>query len=315
MESKILKHLLSKDGLYWMMFYSIKVLKIERLIPTGMYLKIQFRCLTGRRLNLKSPQTFNEKLQWLKINNQNELYTTLVDKYNVKKYIEEQLGKEYVIENYGVWDSFDEIDFKELPEQFVLKCTHDSGGLVVCKDKASLDIQKAKEKIEKSLKRNYYYASREWPYKKVPHRVIAERYLEDENGELRDYKFFCFNGEPQFLYVSNNLATHQNVKMSFLNLDWSLAPFQGIDYPLFGVLPEKPVCYAKMLEISRVLSKDIPFVRVDLYEYNNHVYFSEMTFFHSGGFMVFNDEKWNYKLGELIQLPNKGTNCKHKNNE
>lgn len=303
MKSKIIHHLFSKDGFYWSVFYVSKLLKIDRFMSPEMCLKVQYRCLTGKTLNLKSPCSFNEKLQWLKINNKNSLYSTLVDKYSVKKYIEEKLGKDYVIENYGVWDSYDEIDFDSLPNQFVLKCTHDSGGLVVCKDKTSLDKTKARQKIDKSLKRDYYYASREWPYKNVPHRVIAERFLEDKNGELRDYKFFCFNGEPKFLYVSNNLASHQNVKMSFLNLDWSLAPFQGIDYPLFEVLPEKPSCYEEMLEVSRVLSANIPFVRVDLYEYQGRVYFSEMTFFHSGGFMVFNDEKWDNELGKLIDLP------------
>lgn len=275
-------------------------------VPDKPYLKIRFRIATGgEKLDLKNPKTFNHKLQWLKIYDRKPIYTSMVDKYEAKKFVADRLGSEYIVENYGAWDRFDDIDFDALPEQFVLKCTHDSGGLVVCRDKNTLDREKAREKIERSLKRNYFWSGREWPYKNVKKKIIAEKYLSDFDSEdgITDYKFYCFDGEPKFLYVSRGLEDHSTARISFLTLDWQFAPFGRRDFKPFESLPPKPQNYEKMLEICKTLSKDCPFLRVDLYECSGQVYFSELTFFPCGGVMPFKDKSDDEKLGQLIKLP------------
>src|SRR5699024_8410056 len=174
-------------------------------LPDKIYLKICFRAKMRRKIDFSNVRTYNEKLQWLKINDRNPIYTKMVDKYEVREYIANHIGEEYLIPLIGVYDSFEEINFNELPNQFVLKCTHDSGGLVICKDKSKLDIEAARKKINDSLKRNYYYLFREWPYKNVKPRVICEKYMVDEfEKELKDYKFFCFNGKPKALFVASD---------------------------------------------------------------------------------------------------------------
>lgn len=276
------------------------------VLPDKTHVKMRFKLKTGRKLELEDPKTFNEKLQWLKLYDRKPEYTTMVDKYAVKQYIAERVGEEYIIPTLGVWDSFDQIDFDSLPNQFVLKCTHDSGGLVICKDKSKFDKVAAKEKIKKSLKRNYFLVHREWPYKNVKPRIIAEQYMEDsKTSELRDYKFYCFSGEPKFLYVSEGLADHSTAKLSFLNVDWTFAPFQRNDFQKFDKLPEKPQNYKKMCDLAQQLSKDIPFLRVDLYEINGKTYFSELTFSPGAGFVPFEPEEWDCILGEWIKLPKK----------
>lgn len=277
-------------------------------VPDKPYLKIRFKIASGgEKLDLKNPQTFNHKLQWLKIHDRKPIYTTMVDKYEAKKFVGDRIGFEYIVENYGVWDKFDNIDFNSLPDQFVLKCTHDSGGLVVCRNKNTLDKEKAREKIERSLKRNYFWSSREWPYKNVKPRIIAEKYLSDFDSEdgITDYKFYCFDGEPKFLYVSKGLEDHSTARISFLTLDWQFASFGRKDFKPFETLPPKPQNYEKMLEICKILSKDCPFLRVDLYECSGQIYFSELTFFPCGGVMPFKDKADDEKLGQLIKLPNK----------
>lgn len=268
------------------------------------YLKLSYKVLMGKKLDLNNPKKFSEKLQWLKLNDRQDIYTTMVDKYEVKEYVARKIGDEYIIPTLEVYSSFDEIDFSKLPENFVLKCTHDSGGNIVCRDKSKLDFLKSKKKIESTMKKNFYYAAREWPYKNVKPRIIVEQFMKDEkqrNG-LIDYKFYCFHGKPQFLYVSEGLENHSTAKISFLNLDYSFADFQRPDYQHFRKLPVKPVNYNKMIEIATKLSQNIPFVRVDLYEINNKVYFSELTFSPCGGFMKFEPEKYDEKIGEMIDL-------------
>lgn len=409
------------------------------------YLKKLYFLNFGKKLDLDNPMTFNEKLQWLKIHDRKPEYTTMVDKYAVKEYVANKIGKEYIIPTLGVWDRFDDIDFDKLPDQFVLKCTHDSGGLAICKDKKNFDIKAAKEKIEKSMKRNYYWLGREWPYKNVPPRIIAEKYMsqtdseelndyklmcfnskvkatfvcsnrfspdglkvtfydtdwnrmpferhyksascnickpksyeqmvaiaeklaqgipfvrvdfyeiedrpyfgeltffpgsgleefrpaewdkklgeliylsgggylivnpgylllihEEKSESLRDYKFYCFNGEPKYLYVSDNLENHARAKISFADCEWNKAPFGRTDYKGFDELPEKPELFEKMKLVTKELSKDIPFLRVDLYEINKKIYFGELTFYPCSGFMPFKPENWDNKLGQLIVLP------------
>lgn len=192
---------------------------------------------------------------------------------------------------------------KPLPTQFVLKCTHDSGGLVVCKDKNNLNKKAAKKKIENSMKTNYYKGGREWPYKNVKPQIIAEEYMEDISGNgLTDYKFYCFNGDPKYLYVSNGMDNHETARLSFLTMNWEKAPFGRSDYLEFEVLPPKPAKFDEMVKIAKSLSSGHPFLRVDLYEINNKVYFSELTFSPCGGFMPFVPEEWDAKLGEMVNI-------------
>ena len=259
-----------------------------------------------RKLDLRHPSTFTEKLQWLKLNYRNPLYTRLVDKYEVKQYVAEKIGEEYIIPTLGVYESFDEIDFDKLPDSFVLKCTHDSGGLVIVKDKSKLDIASARKTIESSLKRNFYLQSREWPYKNVKPRIIAESYMEDsKTAELRDYKFFCFDGEVKAMFIATERQKQgEDVKFDFFDADFNHLPFrQGHDHA--AVMPEKPVCFDEMKKLAGELSKGFPEVRIDFYEVDGRVYFGEFTFFHFGGFMKFEPEEWDRKFGEWIKLPEK----------
>ena len=271
------------------------------------YLKLAFRMNMNQKLDLKNPKTFNEKLQWLKLYDRKPEYTRMVDKYEAKQYVAERIGEEYIVPTLGVWDRFDDIDFDSLPDQFVLKTTHDSGGLVICRDKSKLDVATVKKTLERCLKRNYYYASREWPYKNVKPRILAEAYMEDPqqpNG-LRDYKFFCFSGEPRFLYISEGLEDHSTASISFLEMDWRFAPFRRSDYKPFSRLPEKPQHYDEMVQLARKLAGDMAFVRVDLYEISGRIYFSEITFSPCSGMVPFEPKEWDEKLGSWIRLPEK----------
>lgn len=298
-----------KPKLWYKVFRKLSGLGLLNWMPDWLYLKVKYRGAMGVSLDLKKPVSFNEKLQWLKINDRKPEYTVMVDKYAAKQYVADRIGEQYIIPTLGVWENFDDIDFESLPNQFVLKCTHDSGGLVVCKDKSKLDKVAAKEKIEKSLKRNYYWSGREWPYKNVPPRIIAEKYMSDSqetNGEeesLKDYKFYCFNGEPQYLYISDHMDDHTKARISFANKEWEKAPFGRTDYKEFEKLPEKPQHFQDMIKLTRILSEKMPFLRVDLYEINNQIYFGELTFHPCSGFMPFKPEEWDEKLGELISLP------------
>lgn len=270
-------------------------------IPDALWLKIIFRIKMGHRLNLSNPQTFNEKLQWLKLHDRNPLYTKLVDKYEVKKIVADIIGEEYIIPTLGVWNQFDDIDFNKLPNQFVLKCTHDSGGLVICKDKTKLDINAAKKKIEKSLKANYYWGFREWPYKDVKPRIIAEKYMVDESGtELKDYKVFCFDGKPKALFVATDRGIHQT-KFDFFDTNFNHLPFMQ-HYPNNTEREiTKPKGLEKMLVLAEKLTQDFKHCRADFYDINGHVYFGELTFSHFSGFEPFEPKEWDYKFGDWIK--------------
>ena len=268
------------------------------------YLKRKFHSKFGRRLNLDNPQTYNEKLQWLKLNDRRPEYQKLVDKFAVKEYVAGIIGEEYIIPTLGVWDRFDDIDFDKLPNQFVLKCTHDSGGLVIVKDKKKLNIEEAKNKIEKSLKRNYYLIGREWPYKSVNPRIIAETFLSQlGNKNLLDYKFFCFNGCVKCLYVSDN--SHSiNQRLQFFDREYKPLQIKRRDYADFDQLPTKPENFDLMLRLAEHLAENMIHVRVDMYEINGKIYFGEYTLFTSSGFIPFEDEKWDRIIGKWIELPN-----------
>lgn len=269
------------------------------------YLSREFRLYLGREINWNDPQTFNEKLQWLKLYDRKSIYTTMVDKIEVKKYVASIIGEKYIIPTLGVWDRFDDIDFEQLPDQFVLKCNHDSGGIVIVRDKNKFDKKSAKKLIEKSLKRKYYNVHREWPYKNVRPRILAEKYIEDKCNELRDYKFFNFGGKSKFLYVSEGLEDHSTAKISFFDLKGHKLPFWRSDFIAFDTDIELPRNFNQMYLLSEQLAEKIgnAFVRIDFYCINDKVYFSEITFFPCSGLIPFEPMEWDSKLGELIKLP------------
>lgn len=282
--------------------------KIKKNIPDKIFLEYQFYKRMKRKLNLKNPKTFNEKLQWLKLYDRKPEYTKMVDKYEAKEYVTNIIGKEYIIPTLGIYNKFEDINFERLPNQFVLKCTHDSGGLIICKDKTKLEINEAKNKINESLKKNYYYSGREWPYKNVKPRIIAEKYMSNElDEELKDYKFFCFNGIVQTILVcSNRNGNFKNT--NFYDINWKLQPFTREKHKNSSKQIKKPKNLDEMLKIAEKLSKDIPFVRVDLYEINGKTYFGELTFYPSSGFEGFEPEEYDKKLGDMLKLPTKNIN-------
>lgn len=271
------------------------------------YLKRLYFATMGHELDLNSPETFNEKLQWLKLYDRRPEYTMMVDKYLVRDYIAKTLGEEYLIPLLGVWDDPDEIDFDALPNQFVLKCNHNSGlGMCICKDKSGLDIKKVKAELRKGLAQDYYLTGREWPYKDVPRKIICEKFMSDKDSEeLTDFKFYCFNGSAKFLYISKNLADHDLATMIYLNLDFQATPFQRTDYKRMDLIPQKPDNFDMMRKFADKLSQNCPFVRVDFYNISGKIYFGELTFFPGSGMQDFTPDQWNYTLGSWLELPTK----------
>lgn len=268
------------------------------------YLRWRYRFIFGKKLNLENPKSFNEKINWLKIYNRNPLYPKLVDKSEVKKYVSERIGEEYVIPTYGVWNSFDEIDFDRLPNQFVLKSTNGGGGsgVVICRDKKKLDKDVAKQRLKKSMHTNWKF-EREWVYRDVKPRIIAEKLLSEVEPpfDLSDYKFFCFNGEPRFCQVIKNRRSDETV--DFYDMDWKLLPFNGLlTFKHSSTPTERPQNIEEMKTICRKLSKEMPFVRVDLYCVNQRIYFGELTFYPAGGIGTFSPAEYNEKIGELLSL-------------
>lgn len=279
--------------------------KILDFLPDRLYIKHAFKSRQGYPLNLENPRTFSEKIQWLKLYDRKPVYTTMVDKFAVKKYVAERIGEKYVIPTLGVWSHFDDIDFEELPSQFVLKCTHDSGGLIVCKDKGNLNLQDAKNKIEKSLKRDYYRIAREWPYKNVPRQIIAEKYIEPAANvsDLTDYKWYCFGGEPKYCQVIQNRHTKETI--DFFDAAWNHQEFVGLNTNVSQavVIPSCPNHLDTQIKIAKILSEDIPFSRIDLYESGTEIYFGEITLYPASGYGKFTPEKYNELLGDMIILP------------
>ena len=272
-------------------------------MPDEDFLKKMYRIRMGRELNLKEPALYTEKLQWLKLYDHRSEHTTMVDKYAVKQYVAEKIGAEYVIPLLGAWDRVEDIDFDALPERFVLKTTHDSGGIVICKDKSLLDIPAARKKLNYFLRRDYYARNREWPYKNVPHRIIAEAYMEDSaTEELRDYKFFTFGGEPRVLYIAQGRGKGEPTVADFFDMDFNHLLFT-IDHDMAPVPPEKPENFDLMKKLAAALSEGTPQLRVDFYEVDGKVYFGEMTFFHCSGMAPFHPEEWDRKFGEWVTLP------------
>ena len=283
-------------------FGYLSTLGFYNWIPDDIYLKKEFKVRMGNELNLNNPQTFNEKIQWLKLYDRHPEYTMMVDKYAAKQYVASKIGDDYIIPTLGVWTKFDDIDFDKLPNQFVLKCTHDSGGLVICKDKSTLDITAAKRKIEHCLKRKYYYIHREWPYKNVKPRIIAEKFMVDESGELRDYKFYCFNGEPKVFLVASERFSGHRTYFDYFDMEGNHLPFTqgGMNNP---VTPELPSTFEEMKQVAMKLSHGLPHVRIDLYSVDGKVFFGEFTFFDSSGFEKFTPREWDNVFGNWLNLP------------
>ncbi|MDO4800533.1 MAG: ATP-grasp fold amidoligase family protein [Prevotellaceae bacterium] len=272
------------------------------VLPDQLFIKLQFRINVGYWPNLKNPKSFNEKLQWLKFNDIHPEYTKLVDKVDAKLYVESIVGNKYIIPTLGVWDNVEDIDWASLPNQFVVKATNDSGGVVVCKDKNKLDIEQARIKLKGLGGRDYTLYNKEYPYHDVPHRFIAEAYMEDESGyELKDYKIFCSYGKPKFLFVATGRQQH-DTRFDFYDTEFNHLPvLNGHDNA--DTWPTKPQNYAEMLEVAAKLSEGFPQIRVDLYNCNGKIYFGELTFFHWSGTVPFEPREWDYKFGEMITLP------------
>lgn len=298
MDIKHLKELLFNPS---QLFNSI-LAHTSSLWPDKLYLKLFYLSRFHRRLDLGDPKSFNEKLNWMKLYYHNPLCIKLADKYDVKAYVREQIGKEHVVECFGVWESFDDIDWEKLPDQFVLKCTHDSSGAIICKDKKTFDKESAKKRIEISMNRNWYSAGREWVYNNIKPRIIADKLLDDHSGkELRDYKFWCFNGKPVYMYFTNK---GDYVIENFYDMEFN--PVE-INHGFDRVTPEfeKPEAFGEMKEYAERLSNGLPFVRVDFFYVDGVVYFGECTFYDWGGLRPFVSYEQDLQLGELINLPQK----------
>lgn len=296
--------------------YLVVILDSRNIIrfPDSVYLKALYKYKLGYKLNLNNPSTFNEKLQWLKLNNRNDKYTIMVDKCQVKNYAADVIGKEYIIPTIGVYNNFDDIDFDKLPNQFVMKCNHDSGTIIICKDKNKIDKQAIRKKINNAMNNNYFYCSREWPYKNVLPKIIVEKYMIDNVcSDLKDYKFFCFDGEVETILVCSERFTSDNMCESFYDKNWKLIDVSENNHRVDRNV-KKPVNFELMKKLAYKLSKNIPFVRVDFYEINNMVYFGELTFFPNGGFEKFSPKDYDKYLGSLINIEEVKRNEKKKSN-
>lgn len=267
------------------------------------FLDLCFDYYLGKKINWKNPQTYNEKLQWLKIYDRQDSYTKMVDKYEAKEYVKNIIGEEYIIPTIGIYDKFENIDFEKLPQQFVMKCTHDSGGLVICKDKKNLNIKEAKRKINQCLKVNYFNCWKEWPYKNVKPRIIIEKYMtNDDSDGINDYKFFCFNGKVKLLFIATDRVNeNEETKFDFYDENFNHLPIKN-GHPNALIPPSKPLNFEKMKELAEILSKDIPHLRVDFYEINGKIYFGELTFSHWAGMVPFEPEEYDLILGNWIDI-------------
>ncbi len=263
------------------------------------YLKLIYRLTFRRKLNLHKAEAYTEKLAWYKLHWRYDLAKICTDKLMVRDYVREKIGQKYLIECYGSWDSFDDIDFAALPDAFVLKATNGTGDVVICRNKAELDIDKARAVINKYSKRQIATKTREWAYYGLPHKILAERYIAGQDGRaIKDYKFLCFHGEPRIVLVCSERDIE--VKFDFFDLNWNHIPVstEADNNPDI----ERPEHLDEMIEVSRRLSGDFPHVRVDLYDEGGRVYFGELTFYHAGGTRRFIPDDWDFKIGEFFDL-------------
>lgn len=278
----------------------------SRISDDRKYIKWKYWLTFGEKCDLDNPKTFQEKLQWIKLNDRKEIYHQMVDKYDAKKFIKEKVGEEYVIPTLGIWERFEDIDFDSLPNQFIIKNTHDSGTYFICKDKSQLDIKEVRKRLLiDERKEDYYVFSREWPYKGLKHRIIAEPLLSDEKvSYLRDFKFYCFNGEPKIFYITSDKGLGLSTKQDFFDIKGNHIEIQDKCYPNNPIkCPDLPLNLDKMVAFCKILAKDTLHIRVDFYEVNGMLYLGEFTFFEGGGWCKFTPEKYNRILGDWIKLP------------
>lgn len=270
------------------------------------YLKKRYFVHFRRSLDIHNPVTFNEKLQWLKLYDRKPEYTIMSDKYKARQYIAEKIGEQYLIPLIGVWESPNDIDFNALPHQFAMKCNHNSGlGMCICTDKSKLDFKKVKKDLSRGLKQDYYLTGREWPYKDIPRKIIAEKFLKSDEGGLTDYKIHCFNGVPKFILVCRDRFAESGLTEDFYTPEWELMNIKRPKIPNAKKPIAKPEKLDEMLMLATKLSQNIPFLRVDFYVVEGKIYFSELTFFPASGFEGYDPPKWDETFGEWLSLPKK----------
>lgn len=309
---QLLRDFKRKSSAYEKMYTFASKMKVRalRIIPDVPYVKYKYYTSFGKKLDLKNPKSFNEKIQWLKLYDHRQDYVKYVDKIEAKKYIDSVLGPGHTIPTLGVWNDINDIDLELLPEQFVLKCNHDCGSVFVCRDKKSIDWKNLKRRFTAALNRNYYWGSREWPYKNVSPKVFAEQYMKDNDSSndegITDYKFFVCNKTIKMLYVSRGLENHTTACISFYDLNGRELPFHRKDYQPIGEPLVLPSNYDEMLKICQIIadSVDNDFIRVDLYSINGNTYFSELTLYPCGTGIPFEPEEWDDKCGEMLTLTN-----------
>lgn len=266
------------------------------------YLKMMYRIKMGKSLDLDNPKTFNEKLQWLKIHDRKPEYAIMVDKYAVKKYVADIIGEEYIVPTFGKWGRFDDIDFDKLPNQFVLKCNHSTGGIVIVQDKRKFDREAARKKLEKKLKRNHFWYAREWVYKDVQPCIIAEKYIEDSGKDLKDYKIHCFNGEPKLTLVCCNRFNGGGLTEDFFDINWRHVPVARMEHPFSSESIREPKSYVLMLNLAKKLAEEMKFLRVDFYNIAGRIYFGELTFYPAAGLKMFEPPEWDEIFGSWLNL-------------
>lgn len=291
------------DSNYRFLFNASVFCKYDNL-PDCEFLRKKYEAQFGEKLNLENPRRFNEKLQWLKLYDRKPEYSVMADKYLVKDYVAGIIGEQYIIPTIAVWDDAEKVDFRILPDQFVLKCNHNSGlGMCICQNKEALDIKKVKEKLAKGLKQNYYLSNREWPYKNIERKIIAEQYMQDGTKGLTDYKVHNFNGIPQFILVCKDRFKDSGLTEDFYTSEWNHMEVKRPNCTNSKVVMKRPEELDEILELSKKLSKGIPFVRTDFYIINHQVYFSEMTFYPAAGFEKYEPDKWDFVFGDYLTLP------------
>lgn len=279
----------------------VEILGSRRLLdwmPDSVYIKLTYRAAMHKKLHLNNPKTFNEKLQWLKCYDHDNKYSKYIDKIQAKKIVGDLIGEDHIVPTLGEWKNAREIDYDLLPDQFVLKCNHDQGSVILVTDKNNFDKESGARFLNLRLRSNWYYGTREYGYKNIPPMIFAEKFLQED---IIDYKFYCFHGEPLFLYCGRGLTIDHSLKIDFYDLAWKRMPFYRTDYERLGEV-EKPVNLNTMADIARLLSKDFKFVRVDLFDVKGQVYFSELTFCPASGFMPFVPEEFDTIVGEWLDL-------------
>jgi len=273
----------------------------RRWLPARIAIEDTYFEAFGRRPELRNPRRYSEKLQWQKLHDHNPLYHVLADKAAVKDYVADKIGQEYLIPTLGVWDSPEKIDWDALPSRFVLKCTHDSGSTIICDDKSSFDRKSASDKLASALRRNYYRRFREWSYKGLRPRIIAEQYM---GSDIADYKFFCFHGKPQLMFVATERNSAEETKFDFFDMDYRHLDFRN-GHPNALQRPEAPAAFAQMKELAARLAEGLDQVRIDLYEIEGRIYFGEYTFYHWSGFMPFDPDSADEWMGDFYNIGKK----------